>query len=1028
MNEASKGRFESSAVFLLLFIGLAFALTSVTINAPANNAYVNGTVMINATADAAVTSMSFFNSSNGIAWTLIGTNSTAGTTSYYWWSTVSYDQSGVQIRVNATDGSTTVTGTNTGIRVDNTKPDVTAIVNSSINELNITVTWTTDELANSSVNYGLTTDLGTVNGNSSYALSHSVVIAPLLENTIYYYNVTSCDQAGNCYLSARYSITTLDAAPQITAVTNASFTNSSFTVNWTTHEYANGSINYGTTTALGTTTGNGSNTTSHSINITGLANGTLYYYNITSCDNITVSNCNTTGPYSATTLVDSTEPSVANLLINGSSTINITQNTMINVTASATDNTNISSVLLQDTLQNGTKSNYTMTNISADLFTVLYAPVGAGLHNLTVYAIDAYSNTGSSSQSQFRSFGQFMVSANITSPYYNFTEGVANKFTITIYNNNQSAENYTINVSQQNYSAGWTVSLNGTNLSLASLSTGDIKLILTTDRKMTNYTLVYINITSNNTAYNVNYTIKFAPANISIGMLSYIDVVNTTYYWLGASKYINVTGISMWSQCTGYDMNNSNVSCGIYNNYTSVVKAGTFYNATNTCVINASGIAPGRYNFTVNITDAKNQTDYNETPMLVPGTVNVSVNNTNSVIDLTFKVSGRAIYNSTGHAVYGGYQAVNATFGTSACLGTPGPTGYFEFDCRSPQTAGTYNLTVNVTGVWNVSGVGYATLTTSSAFVGAEGKKVRITPNETSVTLGIGEKKIKISVYNNYSEVKIFNFTIKETGEYMHFGLAPQNKSLNVGAKATESFEITLTPFESIKPGTYSVVIAAEGEDESAAIAVTITGDEFGADTINAKRYLEKGAGNASTKVVILVKNNLGLKAIAEVIETIPKTVAESVSNISSFSPEINETVQADPVVKWVITPNAGEEIELSYVIGKDVSSLDSYSDPQININATIDEDTGDTTPYVPPEKPGGVQTKTILIIIIVIAAAAGAIIYLFRGKIFKKLAKEDIKKNRKEALENKDVRWSSSEEKETSDEESARKGKSAFE
>jgi hypothetical protein len=75
------------------------------------------------------------------------------------------------------------------------------------------------------------------------------------------------------------------------------------TINWTSQESANTSINYGSTESLGTTYGNISLTLFHIINLSGLSEGTVYYYNITMCDYD--DNCNETGPYNFTTQTQS---------------------------------------------------------------------------------------------------------------------------------------------------------------------------------------------------------------------------------------------------------------------------------------------------------------------------------------------------------------------------------------------------------------------------------------------------------------------------------------------------------------------------------------------------------------------------------------------------------------------------------------------------------------------------------------------------------------------------------------------------
>lgn len=83
----------------------------------------------------------------------------------------------------------------------------------------------------------------------------------------------------------------------------ASVTNTTATIAWTsTLNGTNASINYGTTTALGTYANNSDlNTTSHTITLTGLTAYTTYYYNVSYQNSTNLSEVITAGTYSFTT-------------------------------------------------------------------------------------------------------------------------------------------------------------------------------------------------------------------------------------------------------------------------------------------------------------------------------------------------------------------------------------------------------------------------------------------------------------------------------------------------------------------------------------------------------------------------------------------------------------------------------------------------------------------------------------------------------------------------------------------------------
>ncbi|RLG22272.1 hypothetical protein DRN85_10915, partial [Methanosarcinales archaeon] len=98
------------------------------------------------------------------------------------------------------------------INIDITKPIITNIQNSSITSSGVTITWTTDELANSTVYYGKTTATTSASGSASLNTSHSIALSSLSSSTLYYYNVSSCDAAGNCNTSSQYNFTTSAAS------------------------------------------------------------------------------------------------------------------------------------------------------------------------------------------------------------------------------------------------------------------------------------------------------------------------------------------------------------------------------------------------------------------------------------------------------------------------------------------------------------------------------------------------------------------------------------------------------------------------------------------------------------------------------------------------------------------------------------------------------------------------------------------------------------------------------------------------
>jgi len=92
---------------------------------------------------------------------------------------------------------------------DTTPPVISAIASGSLTQTTATITWTTDEAADSQVDYGTTTSYGSSTTlNTSKVTSHSVNLSGLTASTTYHYRVKSKDAAGNLTTSTDRNFTT----------------------------------------------------------------------------------------------------------------------------------------------------------------------------------------------------------------------------------------------------------------------------------------------------------------------------------------------------------------------------------------------------------------------------------------------------------------------------------------------------------------------------------------------------------------------------------------------------------------------------------------------------------------------------------------------------------------------------------------------------------------------------------------------------------------------------------------------------
>jgi hypothetical protein len=171
---------------------------------------------------------------------------------------------------------------------DTTPPVISAVQTSTVQSTGATVTWTTNEAADSQVEYGQSAAYG-----SSTALApapvtaHSVAITALQGGTLYHYRVKSKDAAGNLATSTDATFTTAapDTAPPVITKVAASAKPTRTTITWTTNEPATSQVELGTTIDYGTVTAlDPALVTAHSVALTGLQRRTSYHYRVISSD------------------------------------------------------------------------------------------------------------------------------------------------------------------------------------------------------------------------------------------------------------------------------------------------------------------------------------------------------------------------------------------------------------------------------------------------------------------------------------------------------------------------------------------------------------------------------------------------------------------------------------------------------------------------------------------------------------------------------------------------------------------------
>jgi len=194
----------------------------VSITSPANNANISTTTTVtaNATDDVAMSKVEFYVDS-----VLKATDTTAVANNYtYSFDPTLFSVGAHTIYAKAYDTSNNTTNS-TSITVnvlDTTPPTLSSVTVASTTQTTATITWTTNEVADSQVKYGATSSYGsqtTVTDTSPRVTSHSVTVTGLTAGTTYHYQAVSKDAASNAGTSTDATFTTAAASGDTTPPT-----------------------------------------------------------------------------------------------------------------------------------------------------------------------------------------------------------------------------------------------------------------------------------------------------------------------------------------------------------------------------------------------------------------------------------------------------------------------------------------------------------------------------------------------------------------------------------------------------------------------------------------------------------------------------------------------------------------------------------------------------------------------------------------------------------------------------------------
>jgi hypothetical protein len=217
-----------------------------------------------------------------------------------------------------------------------TPPTISNVAAGSITASSAVITWMTDIVATSDVDYGTTVSYGSLASSAGTVSSHSVSLTGLSQGTTYHFRVRSTGSGTSESTSGDFTFTTLDAtAPNISNIQAVDVTGTTARITWDTDENADAKVQYGVAVSYGSETSNATLTNAHSLNLSGLNPATLYHYRVISKD---ASNNSATSTDRTFTTLDTVPPVISAIAVDSitvsSARINWTTNELADSKAS----------------------------------------------------------------------------------------------------------------------------------------------------------------------------------------------------------------------------------------------------------------------------------------------------------------------------------------------------------------------------------------------------------------------------------------------------------------------------------------------------------------------------------------------------------------------------------------------------------------------------------------------------------------------------------------------------------------------
>ncbi len=801
------------------------------------------------------------------------------------------------VSVNAVNTQTT--SPNSTFATPLPAPVISSVTVTAIGTTSATVTWTTDQAASSLVHYGTTTAYGSSSTlNTTLVTSHSVTLTGLTANTLYDFDVVSANSAGTSSTSPNAAFTTAANAPVISNVAVTGITGISATVTWTTDQATSSLVNYGTTTAYGSSsTLNTALVTSHSVTITGLSAGTLYDFDVVSANS---AGTPSTSPNSTFTTVNAT-PVISNVAV---SSIGSTSATVTWTTDQATSSL----------VHYGTTTAYGSSSTLNSTLVTSHSVALTGLSISTLYDFDVVSTNSVGTPATSANFTFTTTAAKPLISNVAVTSITATSATITWTTDQSSSSlvNYGVTTSYGSASALGTALVTSHSVTITGLTAATTYNfdVVSANSAGTSSTSANATFATTATPPNVGYLVAWGINNSSAVVTWSTDVPATTQLAYGTTTALGQLSPLQTSLTASHGVTLSGLTAGTT----------YYYVAQSTGANGATG-----YSATVSFTTTGTAPP---APPTISSVTSTGITFTSATITWTTSQPATSQVNYGTTTSYGSSSPLNSTLQTSQSVTLTGlsPNTTYNFDVVSANAGALSSTSSNFTfTTLGVTGTPPVISNVAAAVNSAVSVTITWTTDQPS------SAQVNYGTTTAYGSASALNSTLQTSQSVTLTGLTPGTtydfdvvSAVSGGASTTSTNATFTTPPAPVAPVISSVAVTSIG---STSVIVTWTTDQASSSLVNYGKTIAYGSSSTFSSALV-TSHSVTLTGLTAVTTYLFDVVSANASAISSTSGNYTFTTAATgaPVISAItVSSITNNSAVVSWTTDQGSSSLVNY-------------------------------------------------------------------------------------------------------